>query len=110
MFKKWFGEDSAASDTDVRWILNEATTWMTGRGSLWNALCCDTAAGACGSCQPGTGTQAFVTSWWYTNNVDYKFNTTWVRVCESMMNSDPREIGFIMFHELVHMTSQVVDS
>jgi hypothetical protein len=27
-----------------------------------------------------------------------------------MMNSDPREIGFIMFHELVHMVSQVVDS
>ena len=27
-----------------------------------------------------------------------------------MMNSDPRAIGFIMFHELVHMVSQVVDS
>jgi hypothetical protein len=27
-----------------------------------------------------------------------------------MMNSSPEEVGFIMFHELVHMTSSVVDS
>ena len=49
LFKKWFGEE-ASTDDDVRWILNEATAWMTRRGDFWEPLCCKSSAGACSSC------------------------------------------------------------
>lgn len=109
LFKKWFGE-STRSDDDVREILTDTTNVMTQMGSFWNPLCCDDNSGACDTCVPGTGTQAFVTSWWYTNDPSYTYNVTWVRVCAAMYDSPEIEVGFIMFHELVHVVSQVGDS
>jgi hypothetical protein len=105
LFKKWFGEE-ASTDKDVRSILTEATRMMSRRGSEWNPLCCDSNKGACGGCEAGSGTLAFVTAMYrMIDNKKYTYNNTWIRLCEDMMKSSAHDVGFTMFHELIHIVS-----
>lgn len=39
------------------------------------------------------------------------YNTTWMRLCPALMaKSDLLEVGFILYHELIHMVSHVGDA
>lgn len=54
---------------------------------------------------------AFVTHWYYVGSNDMHYNSTWMRLCPSLMASqDPMEVGFVIYHELIHMVSWVSDS
>ena len=110
LFAKWFGTSTAASDVDVRSRMNEATYLMRQRGEAWNPMCCKTGNGACGPSCSVPGVQAWVTSssW---DNFETKESSTRIRLCpELMASTDPLSVGFILYHELIHMVSFVGDA
>lgn len=42
---------------------------------------------------------------------DTSYNYTHIRMCPALMaNTNLMEVGFIMYHELIHMTSFVIDA
>ena len=112
LFDKWFGVSTQPeSDADVRLTMSDATGKMYERGVGWTPMCCKSGNGACGTSCQYEGVQAWVESYTYSNDADTEYNSTWVRMCPALMaNSNLMEVGFILYHELVHMVSHVVDA
>jgi hypothetical protein len=110
LFTKWFGTSTAQSDVAVRSRMNEATYVMRQRGEAWNPMCCKSGNGACGPSCSVPNVMAWVDSksW---DNFETSENSTRVRLCPALMaKPDPLIVGFILYHELIHMVSQVGDA
>jgi len=110
LFKKWFGESTQESDDVVRMHMNDATNMFNlYESGAWTVMCCDQAIGACTWC---TGdTEAYVMSYtsWVGDGPVSTFNSTWIRYCPDPMTEDTVSIGMTLYHEVVHMTSDISD-
>lgn len=86
------------------------TDFMNKFQDAWDPICCNNGtSGSCYAC--GNTTLAFVTSYSYQGN-DTKFSTTWVRTCPNFWaftNDQKVSAGFVLYHELMHMTSGAGD-
>lgn len=110
IYKKWFGTVSdSTSNNDVLSRMSDATDMMALYEKDWQSLCCYDTSGSCGGCS--LNTMAYVTSYSYNSGPKKgtKYSSTWVRACKLLAKSEPMTIGFVYYHELIHMVSGAGD-
>lgn len=82
------------------------------QANRWNVVCCKNGKGACEHCAR-RGVVAYVVGMQRFNQPEnVKRKSTWMRVCDYAwkLNKTDKQLALTLTHELIHMTSSVVDN
>ena len=110
MFKKWFGELSAADNNRVKLRYKHAMDVMYADKRIWSIMCCThQMKGACKFCGKVPRIIAFTSFEKSTlGRIDSNTNIRFCPLAFKMKHKHYQQ-GMTMFHEIMHMTSSAKD-